>query len=397
MVRGTLWAWLGALLLIACGRVPDETAMGHAIDGQSCYDCHGDRYLATTSPDHVALGYPQTCEACHGTAAWRPASADSHDFWPLTGTHTPGAVSSAGVVTRCESCHSEGFDGTPNRCDDCHHAQYAATTDPNHVAAGYQTSCDDCHDTDRWQGATVNHDWWPLTGTHEIGALSSAGVATRCESCHSAEVPYEQTPSACYDCHAAQYAGTTAPNHATEGYPTSCADCHNTSRWEGATVNHDFWPLVGVHQVGALSSAGVSTRCESCHTAGVPNDETPTACDACHHDNYVATTAPSHAPLNIPTSCDQCHTPHGWATSTFPQHNALFPITSGNHRNISCRECHTTANTYSTFSCTVCHRLSEMNAEHSQEVASYQTTLNQFGVEPGCLHCHPDGSKEDND
>ncbi len=293
------FAFVAAATLMACGQVPNHT-MGLALNGQSCFDCHGDRYLATTDPDHVALGYPTTCEACHTTSAWTPASASNHDFWPLTGGHT--------VPPRtCESCHADGYVGTPTQCVGCHRADYDATTDPNHATSGFSTTCETCHDTVDWHNAAFDHD--------------------------------------------------------------------------------AFWPLTGKHTVPPRT-------CESCHADGYVN--TPTQCVGCHRDKYDATTNPNHAATGFGTDCESCHDTVDWGNGSF-DHESKFPIASGKHRNITCSECHNNAASYSDFSCTGCHEhtLTKMNQEHQGEVSNYQATLNQYGVERGCLHCHPDGRKHD--
>jgi len=369
------WSWVGALLALgvaACGQVPPNHPTELAIEGQSCFDCHGDRYLATTDPDHVTLGYPRTCDSCHATEAWRPASNGNHDFWPLTGAHE---------VAACESCHADGYVGTPTQCSGCHLPEYEATTDPDHVASGFATSCETCHGTAAWTPATFDHDqFWPIRGKHETVA---------CTTCHAGGV-YEGTPRDCAGCHLPDYQATTDSNHVAEQFPTTCEACHSENGWSPAAYDHDqYWPLEGRH---------ATTSCESCHVGGVYAG-TPRTCDGCHHPDYVATTSPAHSQVGIPTSCDDCHTPANWATDEFPQHNALFPITNGDHSRFSCNECHITAAGYSEFTCTGCHtgehNLNKMNSEHLGEVGNYQSTLNQYGIDGGCLHCHPDGREHD--
>ena len=91
-------------------------------------------YARTTNPNHVASGFPTTCESCHSTSAWRPANFDhAKTRFPLTGAHTR---------VDCASCHAGGrYAGTPTACSSCHQADYAGTTNPNHQAAGFPTNC----------------------------------------------------------------------------------------------------------------------------------------------------------------------------------------------------------------------------------------------------------------
>jgi hypothetical protein len=50
-----------------------------------CVGCHLPDFRKTTNPNHVTLGLPQTCQTCHTTNAWQPASFDhSLAGFPLT-------------------------------------------------------------------------------------------------------------------------------------------------------------------------------------------------------------------------------------------------------------------------------------------------------------------------
>jgi nitrate/TMAO reductase-like tetraheme cytochrome c subunit len=56
------------------------------------------------------------------------------------------------------------------------------------------------------------------------------------------------------------YARTTNPNHAAAGFPTTCATCHTTTQWTGATFNHTAFPITtGAHKKGTWNS------CTDCH------------------------------------------------------------------------------------------------------------------------------------
>ncbi len=370
MVVQWRWALLGIAVLVGCGQVPDH-AMGAALDGRSCFDCHGDRYLATTAPNHATRGFPRSCEACHATTAWQPATAANHDFWPLTGAH---------ITTTCESCHASGYQGTPTACAGCHLVDYQTTSAPDHETGSFPTACESCHSTEAWAPATFDHDgFWPLRGSH---------TAVECSSCHVGEV-FAGTPRQCVGCHQADYDQTSDPPHLSSQFPTTCEACHTEAGWKPAVYDHNqYWPLLGKH---------ATTPCESCHVGAVYAG-TPKQCVACHQADYQGTTSPSHTQLNLSTACETCHTPTSWATNTFPGHDPLFPISNGKHRNFTCSDCHTTANTFSEFTCTGCHTgehsLQRMNQEHQGEVGNYQATLNQYGVDRGCLHCHPDGRED---
>ena len=196
-----------------------------------------------------AAGFPTTCETCHTTAGWAGATFNhSQTAFPLTGAHAQAA---------CSSCHASGvYNGLPTACASCHQADYDATTDPNHRAAGFPTTCGTCHSTTRWDGATFNHSQtsFPLTGAH---------LQVACSSCHASGV-YDGLPTACASCHQHDYDATTDPNHGTAGFPTTCETCHTTTTWTGATFNHSLtsFPLTGAH---------LQAACSACHASGVYN------------------------------------------------------------------------------------------------------------------------------
>lgn len=429
----------------ACGKVPDH-AGGAALDSASCWQCHGDRYLAATSPNHVASGLPQTCESCHSTLAWQPAEAGDHDrYWPLTGQH---------VVAPCASCHVDDvYGGTPRECIGCHRDDFVATTNPDHEAGNYPEACEGCHSTTAWRPASFAHDaFWPLVGKH---------TTTTCASCHEGEV-YAGTPRACEGCHLDDYQATTSPNHTSAALPTACAGCHTAYGWVPADFGaHDqYWPLAGKHALAACTScheggvyagtprvcvgchqgdydrttapahltAGFPTTCETCHgvDAWVPSSfdhqatwplrgqhlvaacaschgggvyaGTPRLCYGCHAPDYQAADNPSHVDLALATTCEGCHDESAWATNRFPVHDPFFPITTGKHRGYGCDDCHTNpTEDWTLFTCTGCHegehQLARMNLKHG-DVTGYTQAVTTYGVERACLHCHPDGRED---
>ena len=67
--------------------------------------------------------------------------------------------------------------------------------------------------------------------------------------------------------------------HAGTGFPTTCATCHSTATWSGASFNHDqqFFPInSGAHR-------GTWTSCQTCHTD--PNNFGVFTCLVCHEHN----------------------------------------------------------------------------------------------------------------
>jgi hypothetical protein len=179
-------------------------------------------------------------------------------------------------------------------CYSCHQADFTGTTNPAHVAAGFPTDCTICHTTASWAGATFNHNNtpFPLTGAHTTVA---------CTSCHINNV-FAGTPTDCYSCHKADYLGTTNPNHqaAPTIFTTSCATCHTTTAWTGATFNHTWFPI---------NHGNAQGMCTTCHTN--PSDYTVFVCTNCHtqaqtNSNHSGVKGYVYNSIN----CYQCH-PNG--------------------------------------------------------------------------------------
>jgi predicted CXXCH cytochrome family protein len=133
----------------------------------------------------------------------------------------------------CAKCHVGGtYAGTPTDCYSCHQADYATTTNPNHVAARFPTTCETCHNTSAWQPANFNHDglYFPIySGTHR-GRWSSCGDChvnpsdykvfecifchphsdkRQTDSNHNGVSGYSYTSAACYRCHPRGVAGNS--------------------------------------------------------------------------------------------------------------------------------------------------------------------------------------------
>lgn len=232
----------------------------------TCVSCHQAKFDATTRPNHRTSAFPTTCESCHTVTAWLPASFDHGTTrFPLVGAHR---------TATCVGCHSDGvYRGKPTTCVSCHQAKYTATTRPNHAANGIGTSCEGCHSSTAWLPATFNHGTtrFPLTGAH---------VSQTCLACHNDGV-YRGKPTACASCHTTAYNATTNPNHRTAAFPMTCESCHSTTRWTGATFNHDgpWFPIYsGKHR-------GKWTTCTQCHQNSTNFREF--TCLSCHEHNQT--------------------------------------------------------------------------------------------------------------
>ncbi len=332
--------------------------------GTACVNCHQNDFNATTDPNHAAAGFPTTCESCHNTVQWQGATFDhSTTSFALTGSHTSVA---------CASCHVNGqFSGLGTACVNCHQNDFNATTNPNHVSAGFPTTCETCHNTVQWQGATFDHSTtsFPLTGSHTTAS---------CSSCH-VNGQFSGLSTACVDCHRSDYQSATNPDHAGAGFPTTCESCHNTTQWAGAVFDHSAtgFTLTGRH---------TTVECSSCHVGGVFSG-TPTDCYSCHSTAYQSTANPNHIAAGFPTTCDTCHTTSQWEGATF--NHTSFPITSGAHRQgqawTTCLDCHPNQSNFVVFTCTTgCHPANTTNNHHSGVHNYVYNSVN-------CYSCHPRG------
>ena len=253
----------------------------------TCSSCHMTDFQKTTNPNHVSGGFPTDCSICHSTVSWANATFNhSLSGFPLTGAH---------ATLQCQACHAGGkFTNLSTACVSCHLKDFQNTNNPNHTAAGFPQQCQVCHSTTAWMPASFNHNTtgFPLTGAH---------VTVPCASCHI-NGQYANTPTACYSCHQKDYQGTTDPNHVAAAFPTTCALCHNTTSWAGATFNHTWFPIyLGTH-------AGVWSTCGTCHINA--SNYAAFSCINCHTHSQ-SNTDPHHTDVSgyvyNATSCYSCH------------------------------------------------------------------------------------------
>ena len=207
----TGWALTGSHTVPprACGDC--HVSNNYKLNNPACIACHLNDYNTATNPNHVAAGFPQTCEVCHDTIKWTDANFDhSKTAFPLTGSHT--------VPPRaCTDCHvNNNYTTLPTDCYGCHKAVYQSTTNPNHIAAGFPTTCQTCHDTIKWADGTFNHTWFPTNHGNANGV---------CSTCHTN--PNDYSVFTCTNCHTKSQ---TDQNHqGVNGYvynSVNCYQCH---------------------------------------------------------------------------------------------------------------------------------------------------------------------------
>ena len=326
-----------------------------------CVGCHLPDFRKTTNPNHVASNFPQTCQSCHSTSAWQPASFD-HNLvgFPLTGAH---------ATLQCTQCHANGnYNLTTKDCASCHMKDYNGTNNPNHKQAGIPTTCATCHSTTSWANATFDHSTtgFPLTGKH---------VTTPCTQCH-VNGNYNLKDTSCVSCHLKDYQGTTDPNHVKSGIPQTCQVCHNTASWGNAKFDHSVtgFPLNGAH---------TNLPCAQCHINGNYNLTTG-ACSSCHMKDYNNTNDPNHTQAGFPTTCETCHNTSSWSNAVFDHSKTGFPLT-GKHTTTACSQCHVNGNYHITdTTCVSCHLKDYQNTnDPNHQQAGFPTT---------CQNCHDTNS-----
>lgn len=327
---------------------------------KTCYDCHWVR----RKDDRYQTRLGSQCETCHRSTSWVDVRWDH-------GGQTGERLSAGHRTLACESCHRGGnFRGSASGCISCHEKDYAATTTPNHAAAGFPTNCESCHrasDT-TWRnsgGGGFNHNAsFQLLGTH-------ATVA--CATCHKNNV-YRGTARDCVGCHIDKYNATRSPNHPAAGFPTTCESCHRASdpSWGGSGFNHNAsFPLLGTH---------ATANCATCHKNNVYKG-TARDCVGCHLDKYNATRSPNHVSAGFPTACEACHrgSDTSWAGAGF-NHGSVFALV-GRHATAQCASCHVN-NVYkgTARDCVGCHR--------DKYAATRSPNHAAAGFSTSCESCH---------
>jgi hypothetical protein len=246
----------------------------------------------------------------------------------------------------------------------------APATAPGHP----QTKCELCHTPSGWHEAHFPHErtGFPLRDAH---------AAVSCKACHTQgfDAPLSRQ---CASCHRDAHAGE---------FGQRCEGCHESTQWSATQFNADAhrrtnFPLVGRH---ALLS------CQECHVdqRGPVFSRKTVECIGCHQRDYERTRLVSldHAALGFSTDCRQCHEAWRFQGARFPNHDACFQLSRGEHAGIPCQRCHTSlaaltptgACATRTAACSGCHEHSctRTDARH-QNVPGYQCK------DQKCYECH---------
>jgi hypothetical protein len=244
---------------------------------------------------------------------------------------------------------------------------------PNPHGKDLKISCADCHVTSGWE---INAD--SIRFSHDSTAMPLVGLhqQTNCRSCHVSLVFTDADP-ACIGCHTDVHEQTVGPD---------CERCHTPESWIIPNVarlhEQTRFPLQGAH---------ASADCSECHPSEslVRFDPLSIDCYGCHAQVYDINNNSDHTKAGPSPDCSECHFVWSYSWKEFSNHDAKFPIYSGEHNGVwnDCSDCHTNPSNYGEFSCINCHEHNQgdMNDEHNG-VSGY--SYNSLA----CYGCHPTGS-----
>lgn len=420
--QGQLWL-LGAVSLLLAASGCERGGGTHvAVTSGECVVCHLDDYQMTTAPSHVESGFATTCADCHSTSAWIPAlggQADRSDpardlvvdteipifsgtsiatITPQTQTLTNpmrhgSAAIDASARASCTNCHS----GIGSLYPGTFHASLIALSLPQ------PTTCNDCHAPSTMPSGFVGPDATspvrvPSSAEmrHEAvlwadGAPTTTAIVTEdCSTCHAP--PSDADPTSTW----ANGTFHASLDRAAVAQPSSCLDCHASSRPD--------------HPIDSTSSSlspgqsfdhqldGGMGDCVGCHTSTTtwaggafhrPGDALPTSCATCHDGQR-------------PTS-DAGWTSPGYRDTPFDYGTNPLGVTHGDGQD--CITCHTTTSTWTgghfthampgavdAATCVACHAtqrpdlvLGSASAASSILPGNFDHALNGTG---DCFGCH---------
>lgn len=135
----TRFPLVGSHASVACWRCHEGARAGD-FSGLSieCLACHQSDLERTREPDHLSLGWVDSCERCHKPYGWRGAGF-AHPAFPLRGDH--GSLD-------CSDCHGGGTSFASFSCIDCHAHRATEMAEEHEDVGGYtweSMACFACH------------------------------------------------------------------------------------------------------------------------------------------------------------------------------------------------------------------------------------------------------------
>lgn len=310
-----------------------------------CANCHNGANPPAVGKSANHTQTTASCDSCHSTTAWIPATNLGTTLPPTHRPIPPG--------TGCATCHvgtSTAFThpSTTSGCATCHNGA-TATGKPGtvfHTQVNNSNTCEVCHkSTASFTVVTFSHTGvtpGQCTNCHNGANPPAVGKSANhiqttasCDSCHTtaAWIPanFSHTgvaPGTCATCHnGSQATGKPAGHFVTT---QSCDACHTTTAWTPVRTYTHVSPYYRPHNTGVI--------CTDCHTG---NSETATwtfatykpACAGCHAGNFKPD---SHKKVDSPTILytvgelkDCTGSCHLYTDSTF---NTISRTRSGEHR-----------------------------------------------------------------
>jgi len=353
--------------------------LGHKVTNTKCLACHEEIQDLTDQNRgfHASIEVKdKDCVECHSEHHGRKFDMSRFDEDNFDHNLTSYELTGEHLKIDCRECHIPEFiadadikkrDGTflglEHDCISCHedvHLNTLSTQD-----------CASCHDTEAFAPAPYfDHDdtEYPLTGKH---------IDVECIECHQKETRKGKEFQVftglefanCISCHDDVHENNLG---------TNCKQCHSTEsftslrrirRFDHNTTN---FPLKGAHN---------QTDCFECHSQneslvdvfqdrmGIKTND----CIECHedvHDNKFG------------QNCAECHNEKAWVDVSmdfFDHDNTDYPL-EGLHKDVDCKECHTTSLTdpLAHSQCVDCH----------EDYHEGQFTVAATGFTPDCAECH---------
>lgn len=265
----------------------------------------------------------------------------------LAAQFSPGKLSQAHSdlegLSNCTKCHELGAKVSEQLCLDCHktldflintNRGYHASTEVKSKAC---VSCHSEHHGLKFNSVRIDEE----TFNHNLTGYKLEGQHDKIE---------------CRDCHKPDFIASTEIKERTDTYlgmEQDCLNCHvdyhQTTLGESCTDCHgfeDFKTLLGFDHNNtdyALKGAHLEVDCIKCHKKTSRNgkefqqfSDVPFAkCTDCHEDEHQG---------KFGISCTDCHSINSWQklklSNRFDHNLTDYPL-EGQHRTVSCADCHT--------------------------------------------------------
>ena len=359
---------------VGCGDCHLEAGPGGSYESFTCVECHDHAEQLSVGQHGRVPDFEWTterCFACHPDGA---SAGRDHDqrFLIRSGPH---------VETPCAGCHLKAGepDYSAHTCVDCHDHVEQRSVEQHVRVADFEWTTERCR--------ACHPDGKALGGDHDARFPIRSGphAETLCAGCHPAAGANDYEPHTCVDCHdhdepsmAEVHAGIDTYRWTTE----ACRGCHPTGEGYELEDHNDLFPI-------GPGTAHHEQQCADCHPRGF-RDYTCVEC----HPHARELMEQEHARKREfewdSPRCKECH-PDG-KVMTAQRHGAAFPL-RGDHRRLTCQQCHPNPETYFDYICIECHTgehtCNRMDREHRELGNRYYCT-NAY-----CLRCHEDGRADD--